>query len=195
MLYYLTRFVGTIAIYFAYFPKFIGRKNTKIKGKGIVISNHTSFWDPLIISVVFRRQIYWMSKAELLKSKFAKAFFLGVKAFSVERGTSDFAAIKHTFKVLKKGKLLGIFPEGTRQKDGKMIKFESGTAFIALKNNAPVIPIYFRGDYKFFKRKKVIIGEPILLSDHVGSKTDSTTVRKATDFLEKILKDMKDSKV
>ena len=51
---------------------------------------------------------------------------------------------------------------------------------IALKNNAPVIPVYIKGQYKLFRRMKVIIGEPIMLSDYVGNKTDQATVEAAT---------------
>ena len=193
MVYQLLRLIGKPVIYLLFLPKIIGKKNSRVKGKAIIISNHISMWDPLFIAVVFRRQIFWMGKIELFKNKLARAFFYAVKAFPVRRGEGDLAAIRHAFKILRSGKLFGIFPEGTRIKSNEIQRFEPGTAMIALKNDAPVIPVYIQGQYKSFRRMKMIIGEPIRLSEYVGSKTDQSTVEAATRFLENKLKDLKNT--
>ncbi|MGE5493867.1 MAG: lysophospholipid acyltransferase family protein [Burkholderiales bacterium] len=193
MLYKILRYIGILVIYFLFFPKIIGKKNTNIKGKAIIIANHISLWDPIFISVVFKRQIFWMGKIELFKSLPARIFFRIVKAFPVRRGEGDLPAIRHAFKLLRDGKLFGIFPEGRRVKTGELGRFEPGTAMIALKNDAPIIPLYIKGKYKFFRRMKLIIGEPIRLSDYVGSKTDPATVEAASRFLEQKLNDLKNA--
>jgi len=193
MLYQILRLIGKPVIYLLFWPKIIGKKNTRHKGRAVVIANHFSFWDPLLIAVILKRQVYWMGKIELFKSRIARMFFNAVKAFPVRRGEGDLAAIRHAFRILKAEKLFGIFPEGTRIKSGEIGRFEPGTAMIALKNNAPVIPVYIKGQYKLFRRMKVIIGEPIMLSDYVGSKTDQATVEAATRFLENKLKDMRNT--
>jgi 1-acyl-sn-glycerol-3-phosphate acyltransferase len=64
---------------------------------------------------------------------------------------------------------------------------------IALKNDAPVIPVYIKGRYKPFRRMKMIVGEPVLLSDYVGNKTDQATVEAATRFMESKLKDLRNT--
>lgn len=191
MLYRMLRVIGVPLIYLLFFPKVIGRKNTHIKGKAIIISNHLSMWDPIVITVIFRRQIYYMGKVELFKNVFLRVFLKAMKAFPVRRGEGDLAAIRHAFKLLRDGNLFGIFPEGKRIRTGELAKFEPGTSLIALKTGSPVIPIYINGKYKFFRRMKLIVGEPILLSDYVGNKTDPATVEAATRFLEDKLKDMK----
>ncbi len=193
MLYKILRYIGIPIIYLLFFPKIIGRKNTKIKGKAIIISNHISMWDPLFISVIFSRQVYWMGKIELFKNVFARFFFHIVKAFPVRRGEGDLPAIRHAFKLLRDGKLFGIFPEGTRIKTGELARFEPGTSMIALKNDAPIIPLYIKGKYKKFRRMKMIIGEPIRLADYVGSKTDIATVEAASRFLENKIKDLRNT--
>jgi len=193
ILYYILKILGSPFFYLLFLPKVIGRKHTRLKGKGIVICNHISLWDPLFISVVFRRQIYWMGKIELFKNKLARAFFLLVRAFPVRRGEGDLSAIRHSFKLLRAGKIFGIFPEGTRMKGGKLRKFEPGTSIIALKSGAPIIPIYIKGKYTPFRRMKMIIGEPFELADYVGSKTDTGVVAAATELLENKLKDLRDS--
>ena len=128
MIYQILRLIGFPVIYLLFFPKIIGKKNRRIKGKAIIISNHVSMWDPLLISVVFRRHIYWMGKVELFKTRIARFFFHLVKAFPVHRGEGDLAAIRHAFRVLRDGKLFGIFPEGTRMKTGQLRRFEPGTS-------------------------------------------------------------------
>ncbi len=193
MLYQIFRCIGKPIIYLLFFPKIIGKKNSRIKGRAVIISNHLSYWDPLLIAVIFKRQIFWMGKAELFKSIIARAFFKMVKAFPVKRGEGDLAAIRHAFRILREEKLFGIFPEGTRIKGGEISKFEPGTSMIALKNDAPVIPVYLKGKFKLFRRMKVIIGEPIRLVDYVGPKTDTASVEAATHFLESKLKDLKNT--
>lgn len=193
MLYKLLRLIGKPVFYILFRPKIIGKKNTKIKGKAVIISNHISMWDPLFIAVVFPRQIFWMGKAELFKSAIARLFFKMVKAFPVRRGEGDLAAIRHAFRILRDNKLFGIFPEGKRVKSGEISKFEPGTSMIALKNDAPVLPLYIKGQYKLFRRMKLIVGEPIRLSDYVGTKTDTASVAAATQFLENKLKDLRNT--
>lgn len=193
MLYKIFRYIGIPVFYLLFFPKIIGKKNTKIKGKAVIISNHISMWDPVFISVVFNRQVFWMGKIELFKNIFARFFFHVVKAFPVRRGEGDLPAIRHAFKLLRDGKLFGIFPEGTRIKTGEISRFEPGTSMIALKNDAPVVPLYIKGNYKAFRRMKLIIGEPIRLADYVGSKTDLSTVEAASRFLENKIKDLRNT--
>lgn len=193
MLYQIVRWIGKPIIYLLFSPKIIGKKNSRIKGKALIISNHISMWDPLIIAVIVKRQIFWMGKMELFKNIIARAFFKAMKAFPVRRGEGDLAAIRHAFRVLRDGKLFGIFPEGTRNKSGEITRFEPGTSMIALKNDAPVVPIYIKGKYKLFRRMKVIIGDPIRLADYVGPKTDTGTVEAATRVLENKLKNLKNT--
>ncbi len=193
MLYKILRWIGKPVVYLLFFPRIIGKKNSRIKGKAVVISNHLSMWDPLLIAVIIRRQIFWMGKAELFKSRIASLFFKAMKAFPVRRGEGDLAAIRHAFRVLRDGKLFGIFPEGTRIKSKDISRFEPGTAMIALKNDAPVLPIYIKGNYKLFRRMKVIIGDPIHLADYVGTKTDTATVEAASRFLEDKLIDLRNT--
>ncbi|MGI5849832.1 MAG: lysophospholipid acyltransferase family protein [Christensenellales bacterium] len=193
MLYKIIRFFGKPVIYLLFLPKIIGKKNSRIEGKAIIISNHLSMWDPLFIAVVFKRQIFWMGKVELFKNVLARAFFFAVKAFPVRRGEGDLPAIRHAFRLLRDGKLFGIFPEGKRVKTGEIGKFEPGTSMIALKNDAPIIPLYIKGNYKLFRRMKLIVGEPIKISDYIGHKADPSTIEEATKFLENKLKDLRNT--
>ena len=140
----------------------------------------------------FRRQINWMGKIELFKNKISRFFFLALRAFPVRRGEGDLPAIRHAFHLLNAGKLFGIFPEGTRMKSGQLRKFEPGTAIIALKNDAPVIPVYIKGNYKLFGRTKIIIGQPFRLADYVSGRAGTETVAEATLLLENKIRELRD---
>jgi 1-acyl-sn-glycerol-3-phosphate acyltransferase len=192
MFYYFVKYLLTPFLYIFFFPKIIGRKNTKIKGKAIIISNHSSMGDPLLLSATFHRQILWMGKAELFEHKLLAAIFNGVRTFPVNRGESDLPAIRHAFRMLRDGEILGIFPEGTRVKSDGIRDFESGAALLALKSKAPIIPVYIKGDYKFFRRMTMTIGEPIMLSEHIGEGSKSQTTEKATKFLQNKLLEMRE---
>jgi len=193
MFYYFCRLIGFPFIYILFFPKIIGRKNRKLKGKGIVMSNHKSMWDPLFVTVLNRCQIHWMGKTELFQNRFVRWVFLTGGVFPVHRGETDVVAIRHAFKLLRDNKILGLFPEGTRSKGESIANFEPGTSMIALKNDATILPVYIKGDYRLFHRMTIIIGEQIRLSDYIEAKSGPKAVAAATTLLEKKLAELRDS--
>lgn len=194
MFYKILRLIlGIPVFYLLFWPKIIGKKNLKIKGMAVIISNHTSNWDPVFIGVAFSRIVYWMGKSELFKGRLARVVLNALKSFPVKRGEGDMAAIRNAFRILREGNLLGIFPEGTRIKTGELSRFEPGTSLIALKNNAPVVPIYIHGSYKPFRRMKLVVGEPLYLTDYPVKKTDTASVEAATRYLEEKISELKNS--
>ena len=107
----------------------------------MICANHISDIDPVFLLMAQKRHIYYMAKAELFGSGIARWFF-GKKfgAFPVKRGTGDTSAIDTSERIVKEGKLLGIFPEGTRSKDGKLGRAKSGAALIASRTGSWIIP-------------------------------------------------------
>lgn len=111
-----------------------------------------------------------MAKAELFKNPLLGWFLRQLRAFPVDRDQVGIATIKKSLKLLKDDQLLGIFPEGTRIKEGKRIQAASGFVVFAIKTKKPIIPIHIIGDYGFRKKIRVVVGEPIFLSDYYGKK-------------------------
>ena len=153
-------------LYLIFRPKIYGnRKALKTKGKVIFICNHIHMLDPVIIALVSPRVIHFMAKKELFSSKLGNLFFRLAFVFPVDRGTADLKSLKNALALLDKGKAFGIFPEGRRMVADRMDEFELGTAFIASRSGAPVVPIYFANDnYRKF-RFRMIVGEPLLAAD------------------------------
>ena len=157
-----------------------GKENIPETGGAIVCANHISNFDPIVVAICIKRNVHFMAKAELFKNKFVSYILIKLNAFPIKRGSADITAIKNSFKLIKNGEILGIFPEGTRSKNGKLGPAEPGTATIAIKTKAPIIPIKITGSYKAFKSVKVVIGKPIELTDYYDRKLTSDEINKAS---------------
>src|SRR5690606_36105901 len=138
-----------------------GKNNIPKNGPVIICSNHISNLDPPIVGITCPRDIYFMAKDELFRKKFLGWLLRKLHAFPVNRGGQDRQALREGLKVLKDNHTLGLFPEGTRSKTGKLGKGLAGAGFFALRSNATVIPCAISGEYKRFKKVKVSYGKPI----------------------------------
>lgn len=148
--------------------KIIGRQeNMPPVGEPLVLCcNHISNWDPVILEVSQpRRHIYFMAKAELFKNPlFAWFFGKQIGAFEVHRGTGDTGAIDKAEELVREGKVMGIFPEGTRSRDGKLLRAKSGAALIVAQTGAMVQPVAIvtrNQKMRLFQRTTVVYGKPL----------------------------------
>lgn len=146
-----------------------GRENIPAEGAYIVCANHVTLMDPIIVGISLPRRMHFMAKAELFKNAFLRALMNGLGAFPIKRGEADIKSIKTSLKLLSSGKVIGLFPEGTRNKTNEVIA-EPGIAMLAVKAKVPVVPVAIVSSYKFFKRTKVIIGKPIELTEYYDRK-------------------------
>ena len=151
---------------FCLYPfKLIGKENVPKEERPLVVcSNHISMMDPIFLMYAFKQPIYFMGKDSLFKNKiigFILRSWFGV--FPVTRGKGDQTAINKAFEVVEKGSALGIFPEGTRSKDGQLGQPKSGTAMIIAKTQANVLPCAVfnkeRTRLKRFHRTTVVVGK------------------------------------
>jgi 1-acyl-sn-glycerol-3-phosphate acyltransferase len=152
-----------------------GAENIPNEGGVLMASNHASFLDPPVVGVGYRgRPIHFMARDTLWKSKFGNWWMTRVGCIPVSRGTGDIKALKLTIKALKEGKVMSMFPEGTRTEDGELKTAKGGIGFIIEKSGCVVVPAYIDGTYKahpkgarFIKPTKVTItyGKPITQED------------------------------
>ena len=159
--------VGFIAKHI-YRIEVIGKENIPQEDKRLIIcGNHKSNLDPVAISAVFDRQIFWMAKKELFQSKLFGGFLDKLGAFPIDREGNDLGAIKKSLKILKSENVLGIFPEGTRVKEVDYTKIKSGIALIAQKTNSEVLPVFIEGDYKPFKKTRIYFRKPVKINKEI----------------------------
>ncbi|MEJ9212477.1 lysophospholipid acyltransferase family protein [Bacillus smithii] len=135
------------------------------QGGVLLCSNHIDNMDPPILGVTCPRPISFMAKAELFNVPILSGVIKKLNAFPVKRRGNDREALRTGLKVLKEGKVLGLFPEGTRSKTGKLGKGLAGAGYFALRTNAQVIPCAIIGSYRIFQKVKVIYGKPIDMSE------------------------------
>ncbi|MBQ9777329.1 MAG: 1-acyl-sn-glycerol-3-phosphate acyltransferase [Clostridia bacterium] len=146
-----------------------GKKNEPKRAEGpyLVCCNHQSVLDPVFICAAMRRQQpHFMAKAELFKVPVLSWLVRHLGAYPVSRGKNDVGAVKHTVALLKGGRSVGMFPQGTRcpERLPRDCKIKFGAGMIAAHTGAQVLPVHIKmKNYKwrFLRRVTVIIGEPI----------------------------------
>ncbi len=163
--YTVIRAIGSVIVHLFFRVRVIGRENIPNKGGYILCCNHTHFIDVAFLIVKIKAHICFMAKQELFKAGLVSRFLRSMGAFPVARGTGTggTAAIHTAEKLVNSGNILGIFPEGTRSKDGRPKAAKSGVAVIANSTGADVLPIsiFYEGKMRLFKKVTLNIGELI----------------------------------
>jgi len=174
MFYNLARLIGMIYLKLVFRVKVYGAENVPRRKPFIVCSNHIGWIDPVVVGVAIpgRYRVHFMAKKELF-SNFLVAFILrSLGAFPLNRQDADYAAIRKAYQLLQRGQVLGLFPEGSRSKTGKLQKAYNGTALIAVRSGMPLLPVAIVGPYRLFKPLHVHIGPPFVLPPLVYDRRD-----------------------
>ena len=147
-----------------------GAENIPQKGSFIMVSNHGSLLDPPLLGHALGRNISFMAKAELFKIPFLGFIIKACGAYPVKRGIADKNTIKTACKKLSDNKCIGIFIDGTRQKDGRVNKPKQGAALLAFKNQKLLLPVAIVNSHKlirfkfgipFFSKIVIKVGKPV----------------------------------
>lgn len=149
-----------------------GLENLPQAGEGtrlMICCNHISNLDPVFLLMGQKQPIYFMAKAELFRTRFTRWLFGTVMgAFPVERGKGDVGAVEHAFELVRNGKLLGIFPQGTCRRTRELGQAKSGAALVACRTQAAVVPaclVTKNFHVRLFRRTTLVIGKPLTPED------------------------------
>jgi len=123
----------------------IGKWQLPETGPAILISNHISGLDPLLIQSVSQRIIIWMMAREYYEVKTTKWVFKLAESIPVERTGRDLASTRSAMRALEAGRIVGIFPEGRIETDDELLPFQTGVALMAIRTGVPVYPAYLDG--------------------------------------------------
>jgi 1-acyl-sn-glycerol-3-phosphate acyltransferase len=163
-----------------------GKDHVPTAGPLIIVANHLNMADPPLLGAAIPRRIHFMAKQELFDSRFGWAMrWFG--AFPVRRFEADLAALRAAQGILKEGGVLGMFPEGHRSRGGGMGPPHPGTALIALRTGAPLLPVGITGTEHVRTplvllqkpRIRVVIGEPFRLPQ--ARRITAAQVQEGTD--------------
>ena len=178
-------------------PWVTGTENVPKKGAAILASNHLSFIDSVILPVELDRRVSFLAKAEYFTGKGIKGwavrtFMLATGQLPIDRsgGKASEAALNTGLSVLRRGELLGIYPEGTRSSDGRLYRGRTGIARMVLEGHVPVIPVAMIDTEKAMpigsrmpkiRRIGIVIGKPLDFSRFAGLEGDRFILRSITD--------------
>jgi 1-acyl-sn-glycerol-3-phosphate acyltransferase len=158
----------------------IGKENIPAEGGVLLCANHIDNLDPPVVGITAPRPVHFMAKDELFSVPLLGKIVPHLNAFPVKRGMSDREALRKGLAILKDGKVLGLFPEGTRSKTGEIGKGLAGAGFFALRSDAHIVPCAIIGPYKAFQKLKVVYGKPIDMAIVKGNKLNA---EQATDLI------------
>lgn len=177
-----------------------GRENIPKEGGLIVVSNHASLLDPILVGVALTRPVSYMAKAELFKSSVLGWLLRKLNAFPVDRRKVDIGTIRHGISVLQSGKVLALFPEGTRSQDGSLQQARLGAAMFARRTGAPVLPVGIVGSERALRRGswlirpvkiKIRIGKPLIFEKKKGdAKIEKSDLQDITNDLMKAIAEL-----
>ncbi len=167
-----------------------GRENIPSQGPLLVVANHLNLADPPLVSVSLTRKAIFMAKEELFRSRFSSYFIGSFGSFPVHRGQLDRKALRQAERVLAEGLALVIFPEATRSKNAQLQPAFPGSALIALRSGAPILPVGITGTERikgrgwWLLRPKITvnIGRPFHLPP-VSSKLTKTELAELTNYI------------
>lgn len=196
MLWLLTRTVLAPLARLIYRPTIEGRENIPRTGPLLLASNHLSFIDSFVIPLVAPRRVVFLAKSEYftghgIRGLWMRWLFTAMGAVPVRRGTHGAAqeALDSALEVLKEGLAFGIYPEGTRSRDGRLYRGRTGVAWLALTAGCPVVPVALSGTQDIqpvgsrvprIRKVTVRFGKPLDFSHLQGAKPGPAR-REATD--------------
>ncbi len=157
----------------------------------VIIANHQHALDPVVMGLAVKKhQCVFLGKKELGKNKLCRYLLAKLHCILVDRGHTDMEAMRACMKAIKLKKPLVIFPEGTRHHEGQMEHIENGTALIALRSKAPIIPMYFDRKLGFFRLTHLYIGEPIPTEDLLQEGINTETCEKMNERMRETFREM-----
>ncbi len=199
LFYVVARFVIRPLLWVLLRPRVTGRENVPRTGPVILASNHLSFIDSFVIPTLAPRRVSLLAKAEYftgtgISAWFTRVVFTALGAQPVEREThrAAQAALDTAMTVLRRGEAFGLYPEGTRSRNGRLARGKTGVAWLALTADCPVVPVAVHGTDKVQpigarwprpRRVSVTFGAPLTFPEHRGLAGKGKARREVTDVI------------
>lgn len=161
------------------------RYKGRLKGGALLAANHTTFSDPFVVGTAFwYRQMNFFTADVVMATKTREKLLKAAGSIKVNRDIADIEAMRSAVEVLKKGRLLLIFPEGGVQSVGQVHGIKPGAALMATQAGVPIVPMYICHNTRWYQRRRVIVGNTIDPKTICTRKLPSTAdIAKITDAL------------
>lgn len=124
-----------------------GRKHLPLRGGVLLVANHQSYLDPVMIGILLPRPLCYLAKSELFSNRWFGWLLRSLYAFPVRQGAGDIGAVREMLRMLRAGWLLNIFAEGSRTEDGEIGPIEPGAALVLRRAGVPCVPVVIEGSF------------------------------------------------
>jgi 1-acyl-sn-glycerol-3-phosphate acyltransferase len=142
--------------------KCYGTENVPAEGGVLLVSNHQSYLDPVLLAVKLKRPMSYLAKSQLFKNPAFAWLITSLHAFPLRQGKGDKGAIEETIRRLQQGHLLAVFAEGTRTEDGNLQPIQRGVALVVRRASVPIVPVVLDGSFQSWpKGSKLFHSHPI----------------------------------
>ncbi len=175
--------------------KVFGLKNVPDRGGVLLVSNHQSYLDPVLVGVRLRRPLSYLARSGLFEYPVLGRLIRWLNAFPVRQGAGDVGAVKETIARLQEGRALNLFPEGSRTEDGRLLPVEKGVGLVVRRAKVPVVPVIIDGAFqawpkgqRIFRPRKIrmIYGQPMQLSELKGDQIVAAIEKAFADLLARL---------
>jgi 1-acyl-sn-glycerol-3-phosphate acyltransferase len=159
-----------------------------MKGGLIIASNHQSYLDPFFIGTVVDREPYFLARSDLFSIPIFRGLIRALHAIPIRRQGPDLKAIREVLRLLNMGKVVVVFPEGTRTPDGCIGRVKDGLTMIAVKGRVPILPVLIQGAFRVWPRTKLLpsLGKVNIIFGYpmdVDVMRDAETLKRAWEAL------------
>lgn len=189
--YWATKFFCGMFFSIGFKTRIMGVKNLPKRGAFLLAANHTSYFDPPLISGLIPKPLHFFARKSLLKNTWFTVIYRDLNVIPVDNEGNDIGAVKTAIKTLKEHKPLVIFPEGTRSADGTLQRGQRGAGLIACRAQVPVVPVRIFGTYEALGRHTnkptwkmpitMVVGKPLKPEEYDVGPSDKERYQKAVD--------------
>ena len=191
MLYHVLKFAAWVMCRCWLFFKKKGQENIPKDGPAILVCNHTAIADVGCMMLMTKRKVYFMCKHELFENKITGWALGTIGSFPTDRNEGDVTSLRKALRVLKRGDLLCIYPEGSRnyqRATTPLLPLHGGVALLALLTGAPIIPMWINGNFSPAKPTRMICGPAVDLSAYpMEKKPGQESIDGVTEEIRKAL--------
>lgn len=172
--------------------KVYGRSHVPPNGGALLLSNHQSYLDPVLLGVRLTRPVSYMAKSSLFEgNRFFAWLIRSLHAFPVKLGRGDVGAIKQSIARLAEGHILNIYPEGSRTEDGEIGPIQPGVVLVLRRAHVPIIPVVIDGSFQAWPRTgKLFRAHPIRVMFGPPLQIEGLAPPEITGLIDRTLRSM-----